>query len=486
MILLNKRQRIVLAAILLTGAAVYVYMRSKVKVEPEQPAFTTFTGYDQPELSRLVFPLTIDIDDIANKLNETLERKPIHVVIPIDKERGELELDLIFYDKLQLRWKNSKLYAEVPVQTIATATTSRLGIEITNKTPVEAKSIVSVLIKPRITAGWKIKSEAVIEDIHWEKEPIYMFGNIAVNLTKKVDTKLEAEREKLEKAIQTQINKVLNLTEAIEKIWHDIQKPIAINKKGPPLWLSITGTDLSACWNEAPSSNPSIMIAIEGYYRISGGDSLTVSTPSTKLPEYKELKDAEPGIDAHVIAQLPYEEMQRFAKSITDTLNLAYSGYKVRIKDIGLHGGDSLLFLKLKVAGDVRGSVYLQGKPHFLEDRKTFVVDSFNYDLYTQNEIASTAADWLQPLLLQKANDALVFRMDSLLHKLPDAMMNGIEKSKVGNKINLDMQELDVTPVEIRSAHDHLALKIHVTGHAALQLEREVLDGKKNKHKKNL
>lgn len=479
----TKRIVILLTVILLTWAGFYFYMRSKVKVEPPEPAFTTFTGYGQPELSRIVFPLTIDLEDIAAKLNETLERKPIHLIIPIDKERGELELDLIFYDKLKLRWKNSKLYAEVPVQAIATATTTRLGIQMSNKTPVQAKSVVSVLIKPTITNGWKIKSKASIENIHWEKEPIYMFGKIAVNLTKKVDNKLEEEREKLETMIETQINKVLDLTKAMEKIWTDIQKPIAINRKGTPLWLSMTGTDLSACWNVEPSNDPSFIIAVEGYYRILAGDSAQAATHSTALPAYKKLSNAQPGIYAHVIAQLPYEKMQQFVRNITDTLNLSYSGYRLKIRDIHVFGGDSLLFLKLKIAGDVHGSIYLQGRPRFLENSKTFVVDNFNYDIYTHNEIVSTAADWFHDILLQKANEALVFRLDSLLHKLPDAMMNGIEKSKVGKKISLEMQHLEVQLLEIRSAIDHLALSIRVTGHAALYLEREALNGKKNKHK---
>jgi len=246
---MRKTIGIGLLLFLIGGITFYLYMRSKVKMEPEAPLFTEFEGYSEPQLSTLVFPLSIDILDIAQKLNETLEKNPIHVNIPIDDNRGTLEMDISFYNQIKLRWSNSKLYADVPVHTVATATTTRLGIVLSNKKPVEAKAMVSMLVKPNIISGWKIECDAILEDISWEQEPTFLLGKLSLNLTKQVETKIDAEKDKIEKVVEKQINKALNLTEAIEKVWNDIQKPMAINRKGTPLWLSMTGHNLSACWN---------------------------------------------------------------------------------------------------------------------------------------------------------------------------------------------------------------------------------------------
>lgn len=467
--------------LLLGGLSFYLYMRGKVRVDPEAPIFTSFEGYPQSELSTLVFPLSIAITDISHKINETLESKPIHISIPIDDGKGTLEMDIEFYDLIKLKWNSPKLYADVPIHFSATATTTRLGIALTNKKPVEAKAMVSMLVKPEIVKGWKIECDATLENIKWEQEPQLELGKIIINLTKQVESKIATEQEKIEEVVESQINKALKLTDAIEKIWFDIQKPIALNKKGTPLWLSMEGQDLSACWNNEPSKDPSVIISVHGYYSLTVGDSSSLSKKPTPLPDYKKLNSPEKAIQASIAAKIPYDEMSKLTKTITDTLNLNYSGYELRIRKVDFLGGDSLLYLKLALGGDVRGSVYLKGQPRFMEDGKTFLVDHFDYDLYTENELASTADDWLHDYLLEKANQVLVFKFDSLLTKLPDAIMNGIEKSKVGDKLDLDMQELTVIPQEVRSAKDHLSLTIQVNGKAALQLESEVLNSKKKK-----
>jgi len=338
-----------------------------------------------------------------------------------------------------------------------------------------------MLVKPEIVKGWKIECDATLEGIKWEQEPQLELGKIIINLTNQVESKIATEQEKIEEVVESQINKALKLTEAIEKIWFDIQKPIALNKKGTPLWLSMKGQDLSACWNNEPSKDPSVIISLQGYYSLTAGDSSSLSKKPTPLPEYKKLTSPENKLQANIAARLPYEEMRKLTETIIDTLNLNYSGYELRIRKVDYFGGDSLLYMKLALGGDVRGNIYLKGQPRFLDNGKTFLVDHFDYDLYTENELASTADDWLHDYLLAKANQALVFQLDSLLSKLPDAMMNGIEKSKVGDKLELDMQELTVIPQEVRSAKDHLSLTIIITGKAAIQLEKKVLNRKKKR-----
>lgn len=483
---MRKVLLISLFVVLIGGLLVYLYLQSKVRVEPEAPAFTSFEGYPQAELSTLVFPLSIAISDISQKINETLESKPIHLSIPIDDGKGMLEMDVEFYDLIKLKWNSQKLYADVPIHITATATTRRLGIALTNKKPVEAKALVSMLVKPEIVKGWKIECDATLESIKWEQEPQLELGKIIISLTNQVETRIATEQEKIEEAVESQINKALKLTDAIEKIWFDIQKPVLLNKKGTPLWLSMKGQDLSACWNNEPSKDPSVVISLQGYYSLTAGDSSSLSKKPTPLPEYKKLTSRENKLQANIAAKLPYEELSKLTKTITDTLDLNYSGYELRIRQVDFLGGDSLLYVKLALGGDVRGSAYLKGRPRFKEDGKTFLVDHFDYDLYTENELASAADDWLHDYLLEKANQVLIFRFDSLLSKLPEAMMNGIENSKVGNKINLEMQQLSVVPLEIRNTKDHLAINIKVIGQAALQLEKKVLDSKKNKKKTSI
>jgi len=110
-----------LLALLIGGLLVYLYLQSKVRVEPEAPAFTSFEGYPQAELSTLVFPLSIAISDISQKINETLESKPIHLSIPIDDGKGVLEMNIEFYDLIKLKWNSQKLSADVPIHIAASA-----------------------------------------------------------------------------------------------------------------------------------------------------------------------------------------------------------------------------------------------------------------------------------------------------------------------------------------------------------------------------
>jgi len=369
--------------------------------------------------------------------------------------------------------------AVVPLDISATIDTKRMGIRIHNEKPITAKVEATMLVQMDLAEGWVIKCDAALKYVTWIENPKLEVGKFQVPLNNIVEKQITEHQDDIEKAIEKKINRALRIHDVVEKVWGDIQKPILVNKKGIPLYLKIRGHGLSAKWQSEATENPTMLVSVEGFYELNTGEYGKSDTTKTPLPEFQKATAQQPGIHAFINARLHYEEINKLIQPKLDSLKLEFAEYKVKIRDLGIYGGDSLIFFKVDLRGDIRGSIYLKGKPKFTGDGKTITIDNFNYDLYTESELASTAEDWMHDLLLAKANDFLTFEMDSLLEKLPDAMMNGIEKSKIGNKIDLAIDSLNVKPISIRSATDHLALQIQVDGDATLRLEKEVLKKKK-------
>jgi hypothetical protein len=69
---------------------------------------------------------------------------------------------------------------------------------------------------------------------------------------------------------------------------------------------------------------------------------------------------------------------------------------------------------------------------------------------------------------------------------LPKLITRGIERGRVGEKIDVTIASLKVKPVSYLITKNDLQIIFQATGHASIELEQKVFAGKKNKRKRPL
>jgi hypothetical protein len=106
------------------------------------------------------------------------------------------------------------------------------------------------------------------------------------------------------------------------------------------------------------------------------------------------------------------------------------------------------------------------------------VVD-FDFDIDSENSFL-TSADWLlHTTVLDMIAEKLRVEVTPLAAKLPDLIMQGVEKGKTGEKIDVNVDTLAIQPKIILTTKDNLQLIVQARGRASLDLEKKIFEKKK-------
>lgn len=461
------------------------------RVKPEPPPRTTLDSSLAVPVSTLTIPIHYDIKRLEDMVNSKVKGVFVREKFKVNEKGDSLYIEIEKRGDILLSWNNPTLSYSFPVK-VSGNYIKRVGIKrvgrfkVTNHEPVEMEMVLHLATRLGFGTSWELKPKSRLDKIKWIREPKLRIAIIHVNLRKAVEGAIAKNENKLVGKLDEALSQLLDTRQVINKLWHDIQKPIRINKKEKQVWLKAYGTDIQARLVDAGPEQIAINVQLKSRIEtVIEGETLPDSNDTLPACRADGATDDE-SLEIYVKVKMPYKSVREVLNKTLDGKKLEAEGYATTIKDLDLYGTPGALALKIKLRGDVDGQIYVTAVPAYDTGKAVLSVQNFTYDIDTENALVSSANWLLHDHVLDLVKNQLSLEVQPYFDSLPLLITRGIERGKVGEKIDVTIASLKVKPISYLITKNDLQIVFLATGHASIELEQKVFAGKGKNHKKRL
>lgn len=451
------------------------------RVAPNAPERTLLDSTLQIPVSELSVPVYYPLADLEALANEKLNNKIIETRIPINDKNDSLYLSISRFRPIQLDYDGDRgITYSLPVQITGTVRYDVVGINVGNKTPIEAKIVITLFSDLYLNENWRIAPKTQLKNIEWVQEPRLNVAGIKLNLKPVLEKALENNQDKIIEKLDQSAGSMIKIDKVVSKLWRDMHKPIRINRKVIPVWLKANLLDMNG--RILARSKDTLMIEVGLKAKLHNVfDSAAASGNVPPLPKFRRKEENNPGLKAHMLGIIPFDKVNQLLKQVTDTMKFEFSGNKVNIHKAEMYGTTNGIAIQIGLRGDLRANVFLRGGIAFDTVSQKLTLENFAFDIDSENSLIS-AADWLaHDVIINRLKPYLSIPTDSIFQKLPLLITKGIEKGKLGTKIDVRFDAFKVNIEQHLVTKDNIQIILLAKGRADVQLQKGLFDKKKKK-----
>jgi len=468
----KTKRTILVVGILILAISISILLLLRTKIEPLAPTPTKLDTTLVAPLSELIFPINFKVEELNTILNTVIDGKFFDAPLTINKRGDILNLEITKSAPLKIKWQMPCLIMEIPLHLEGIGDVKIGKRRISNQEAIEGDLVLTLKSRISISDDWKLKTNSSIKKITWTKQPVLKLLFVKLNLKEQVEAILKLKEKELLSKLDRQIGEKIQLKKAIEKLWVDIQKPLQVNKKEIMVWIQNRCESIEAKMLNKGDSIISIQVICAAHSFVLL-DSTKKIAYNNILPPYKEAeKEVEEQLNLFISGKIPFTLINKHLNTKKDRLKTKNLAYSLLIKEIELYGIENAIAAKVKVRGTLNGDVYLTGKIAFDTIKKSLYVKDFNYDMNTKNTLVKSAIWVFGSDLPEIISRRLILPLDSAISKIPTLMVEGIEKSKVGNKLDAGIKINSVYLYKTIVTQKDIQYIIAINANANIQLER--------------
>jgi hypothetical protein len=198
------------------------------------------------------------------------------------------------------------------------------------------------------------------------------------------------------------------------------------------------------------------------------------------LPLFKRKEESDPVLHVYANATIPFSKLNAVIKQVTDTMKFVAGNRIVRVKSAEVYGTDENgIAIRLSLRGDIKADVYLRGTIGFDSLEKKLIIHHFGFDLASEQSLLS-AADWLaHDVIIDRLKPYLTLSIEGIFDIIPTLINRGVEKGKLGTKINIHFSEFEMNIYQYLVTRDNIQIIVKVDGRADVELQKGLFDKKK-------
>jgi hypothetical protein len=443
------------------------------RVKPEPPTATKLDTLLPLPQSTLVIPIHYEVSELEETINSKVQGTFIREWAQINDKGDSLYLEITKRKKILLSWQGNTLHYSFPIKVSAKFIKSVAGIRVKNNRPIEMEVVLYLATKLGFDSKWNLVPKSKLDEIHWVKDPKLNLGLVKINLRKVVINAIEKNQDTLTQKLDETLSKLLKTREAIAKIWDDIQKPIRVNKKETDVWIKAYADGMTAKLTDSDPGKLTLDVELKAWLQlIVDGQSMPASNES--LPNYRKKVDTQDSIKIFVLAKLPYKNANTILNKELKGKKLEAQGYNTTIKKISVYGTDEGLAVDLKVAGDVNGRIYARSKLYYDTLTSILSAQDFHFDIDSENVLVNSA-DWiLHDNVISIVSEKLQLDIKPYAEMLPALITQGIERGKSGDKINVNISNLSIVPIQHIYTKNDVQFIFKALGKVDIGLEQKI------------
>ena len=467
------------SCVLLLSFIIVIWFPSCNTISPPAPARIQLDSTLQIPTSELNVPIYYPVQELENMVNEKLNGKIIEAQLPVNQKDDSISLSISRFQPINLSYDGDRgLTYVVPVQIDGFLHYKIIGINLRNKEPIRAKVIITLVSDLYLDDDWNIAPKTELRKIEWVEEPKIKIVGIKFNLRSPIEKALETNKQKIVEKLDSAAGTLVKIRKSIEKLWTDLHNPIRINRKVVQVWLKPTLLDMDGRLYAQAKDTLMIQAGLKATLR-TVFDSAASITPIEPLPKLKRTEVGDPGLVAYALATIPFKLLNEVISQVTDTMKFNFSGHKVRIHSSEIYGTPEGLAIRVSLRGDVKADVYLRGTLGFDSLGKRVVIENFGFDMNSEQSLLSAAEWFAHDAIIDKLKPYLSLPLNNLFEAIPNLITKGIEKGKLGSKINVRFEEFDLSIYQSLITTENIQIIASVKGKADVELQKGLFNKKK-------
>ncbi|MGF1534489.1 MAG: DUF4403 family protein [Bernardetiaceae bacterium] len=433
-------------------------------IKPERPPEIIPEQSLEPKLSYVNLPLALPLRDLEAKINEAIKDE---IYRDDSYEGDQLKLLITKAEPLALRMQGNQIDHHITLHVAAQYKAKLIG-EKTSDMILRLHFRSSLALTP----DWRLKTRTQSQRIEWIKKPTVKVAFLNIPLGGVVSKVLEKKQPELEQLIDQIIYKEANIKPLIEKLWADIQKPILINKKVEKIWIRLLPQSLSLGKITGTHDQLQLRLRVHLFLETLLGEPQHTSADARPLPNLSPPESEENSdFDIYLFSRVSYKDINRLIGEQLKGQRLSAEGYTIQIRKAEVWPAQDKLIFAVKVKGDTRGTVYLRGKPHYEPADTSLQIQDFDFDLDSEESLLQTA-DWLlHDTFKEEIQSRLRVSLTNRLQEIPQLIQQGIQKSPVGEKIDLQLDQFVVLPETIHLGPEGLEVRIRAQGQLRMAIK---------------
>jgi hypothetical protein len=450
------------------------------RIKPEAPKETTLDTLLPLPISTLVIPVHYEVAELEETINTKVQGTFIREWLQMNEKGDSLYIEITKRDRILLSWKGTTLFYSFPIKVSVKFIKTIGKVRMKNSEPIDMELVLHLATKLGFDKRWNLLPESHLKEINWVKDPKLNLGLFKLNLRKFVDNAIQKNEVKLISKLDEALGKIIKTRKTISKLWNDIQKPIRINKKETEVWLKAYADGIQASLEDNTPGTITLNIKLKAWIQlVIEGQGIPPS--NDKLPAYTKNEYNSDSLKMYVLARIPYKKVNSILERELNGKELSAEGYSTTIKKVRIYGTDEGLALDLKVSGDVSGRIYIRGALQYDSLTTTISARDFHFDIDSENVLVNSA-DWLlHDNAIGLISAKLRLDVKPYADLLPELIMNGIEKGKTGDKLNLNISNLTIAPIRHIYTQQDIQFIFEAQGRADIALEKKVFAKKTNK-----
>lgn len=391
--------------------------------------------------SIITLPIKVDLIVLENYINTTLPHNLLEVDEPnrvcikpqylkticipkckrdgykISCKKNDIEIRTIPKVKCDLKgWVKRDGNISVLGESQALKISFPIKSHITASSPLNASANAAATIVidviPHINKDWSISLD-VKSHFKWSKIPsLTLFKSLKVNIKDKVEKRLRKKIQKLIRKIPQHLHK-LGFKEKVNTAWHNMQKPINIDKKSDA-YLLFKPESIDYSGFAISDTMLTTTISAQGKTEIILGNPL-IDSNKIKLCNLGSTSCEEGKFNFNLPITVSYEELiTMYNKKLSDNNSIEFindslpgsikiSNPKIKKNTVGQLSitvnvsydkrSKWLQSIDLFDWFDIDGKITFTGIPKIEKDSRTLILDELYYDSTTNNDLFDTLID---------------------------------------------------------------------------------------------
>jgi Domain of unknown function (DUF4403) len=419
----------------------------------ERPQNESFRAEPKKESSSM----NITVEASAKDLTSTLDRMvPKELYKGATKTKG-LNATVLRNGPIVVTAADNFIYLNIPIA-------MSLGYGMF-ETPTITPS-VKFKVTAKVTPDWKVNAEVYymgLSDLLSEKVGI---GPISIKPRDIVEGITNPLQRTLSELLSKKLNEQFPLKSQVSKVWAASQKPILVDKNYSA-WLKITPEELLLYPLSAQNNLVKLSVGLKSVAELNVGPE-PPTRAAAPLPNLKLANGADRSFRVALNTDLFYKDLLAIAAPLLLNKELGSDGKSVILKELELYGNGDHLVVKVAVTGTIDGVFYLTCRPLFDSKSNLFSVEDVEFDMQTKSLLLRSADWFLHGVIRSKIQEKLNMDLTQKLTQAKEMAGKALTQVKLADNVILSGTVKTVKLNDVMVQKEKLTVQLYTEGETSI------------------